>query len=106
MTLDSLIDDRLRRPRRRGRLRTGGTIAGSGDYSCSFTDRSSAATSAAPTTPTPSPPPSADDDGNSDTATDTERSSFRDVLPDITVTKTADDDLGAGDRRLVNFTVT
>jgi hypothetical protein len=90
VTLNSLVDDVFGDLNgNKGDCVTGGTIAGNGGtYSCSFTetlvrpngDETHENTVTATAT---------DDDGNSDTATDSAIVTFTDVLPTITVTKTA-----------------
>jgi len=88
VTLTSLTDSVFGDLNGQGDCAIGGVIPVGGSYSCSITvwleaDDLTAHTNVVTAVGT-------DDDGTSDTATDHETVSFSDVLPDISVTKTAD----------------
>ena len=88
VTLASLVDSVFGNLAGKGTCATGGSIAGSGGtYSCSFTET----LTGQPATPHSDTVTAvaSDNDGNSDTATASATVNFDDVLPDITVTKTA-----------------
>ncbi len=87
VTLTSLDDSVFGNLNGQGTCTTGATIAGGGSYSCSFS-RPLIGQPATPHTDTVTAV-AADNDGNSDTATATATVTFDNVLPDITVVKTA-----------------
>lgn len=87
VTLTTLTDNVFGNLNGKGTCATGGSIAGSGSYTCTFTETLTGQP-ASPHVDTVTAVAS-DNDGNSDTATDDAVVSFTDVLPDITVTKTA-----------------
>ena len=89
-TLDSLTDSDFGDLDGEGTCVTGGSIAAGATYTCSFTRTVSGDFSGPDHSNTVTATVS-DDDANSDTESGTATVDFTDVLPSITVTKTADD---------------
>ena len=87
VTLTSLTDSVFGNLNGKGTCVTGGSIAGGGSYTCSFSET----IDGEPSTPHVDSVTAvaSDNDGNNDTATDYASVTFTDVLPAITVTKTA-----------------
>ncbi len=89
VTLDSLVDDVYGPLTGVGDCATGATIAGGDTYSCSFTETVSGDFGGPDHVNTVAASAS-DNDGNSDEADDDATVTFTDVLPDVSITKTAD----------------
>ena len=104
VTLDSLLDDQFGNLDGQGDCATGGTIAPSDTYICSFTIVGLAGEPSSPhvniVTATVS-----DDDGNDDSNTGEATVTFEDVLPDVSITKTANPTSVAEPGADVEFTI-
>ncbi len=104
-TLTSLSDSDYGDLDGEGTCLTGGTIAAGATYTCSFSRTVSGDFSGDPHENTATATVS-DDDGNTDTESGTATVSFSDVLPSISVTKSADDNLVPETGQSVTFTFT